>query len=164
MAVGLSPSVLRDFVSTGHLGFQLVTETQDWIRIWNAPLPDFLEALGRRTAFAFGWTSLMDAAYRIRVHWMILWIGAGLYASRRLIARAPMHWWDVAVMLYIVCYFGPVILVADISSYGGRMVVVALPMLLYLAVRGLDDVLSGTSIDAERIVPARFPQAQSPTP
>jgi hypothetical protein len=148
--LGVGPAILRDFASTGELGFRLVSDTRDWNRIWEAPAADFLATLGSRAAFAFGWTSLMVPDFRIRPHWMLLWAGTALFCWRRLRSRAGASWWDAALVLYVACFIGPVVLVADITSYGGRMIVIVLPMLLYLSLRAVED----TGV-AARIVPRR---------
>lgn len=131
--LGLSPAVLRDWAATGHLGFQLVSNTRDWIRIWDAPLGTFLTTLAKRTAFALGWTSWMVDAFRPRPHWMALWALAALYLPLKRARREPLAAWEGMVVLYVIGYLGPVILVADISSYGGRMIVTVLPLVTALA-------------------------------
>lgn len=133
-AIGLAPATLRDWFVTGHVGFQLVSNTHDWIRIWNAPLPEFLAALGRRTAFAFGWTSLMQPAFSLRPHWLALWALAALYVPLKIIRRESFSAWEWMLGLYICAYIGPVVLVADIASYGGRMIATILPAVAVFAI------------------------------
>jgi len=142
-ALGLSPTVLRDWFATGQIGFQLVSNTGDWIRIWRAPLADFVGALGQRIAFAFGWTSLMQPMFRSRPHWMALWILAAMYIPLKIWRRESFSVWEWSLGAYICGYIGPVILVADISSYGGRMVSTILPAVAVLSIGSLRLMAAG---------------------
>jgi hypothetical protein len=41
------------------------------------------------------------------------------------------EFWELLLYIYVICYIGLVVLVAaDITSYGGRMVIAILPVLL----------------------------------
>ena len=92
--VGLSGVVLRNYAVTGHAAFDIVSNTSDWIRIWNNPLPVFARKLGARILLAFGIPEFMVPAYRPRPHWMLAWLvcAAGLVAARR--RREPLDWWE----------------------------------------------------------------------
>jgi hypothetical protein len=145
--LGVSPLPIRDAFVTGHIGFSLLSNTNDWFRIWEAPFGTFLVALGRRISFALGYTRLISPGYRVRPHWMALWAATALLCLTWMrTRRLPMF--DVMVAVYAVAYIAPVVLVGDIASYGGRMVAIIMPLLAYLAVRAGDTILQQSSLDA----------------
>ena len=134
-AVGLSAVVARNYAVTRVATFDIITNTSDWQRPWNLPAVELLTALTNRTLFVFGFTGPMVPAYRLRPHWMILWLLFAIYPVFRLSQRRSLEFWEVLLYLYVICYIGPVILVADITSYGGRMVISVLPLVLVAAFR-----------------------------
>jgi hypothetical protein len=138
LIAGLGIVVLRNAAATGKATFDIVTNTSDWIRIWTLPLPEFLRTLIVRTLLAFGVPELMVSTYRTKPHWIAAWLlaSAGLVVAWR--CRQAIQFWELLLLAFITCYIGPVILVADIASYGGRMVVVILPSVLVLAARAFD--------------------------
>ena len=135
-ATSLSGVVARNYAVTGRVTFDIVTDTSDWLKLWNLPVIESVIALGERALFVFGWTGLLAPAFRPRPHWMILWLLWAAYPVFKLARRQPLEFWELLLYLYVVCYIGPVLLVAaDITSYGGRMVIAILPLLLVPAFR-----------------------------
>jgi len=135
LAIGLSGVVARNYFLTGRVTFDIVTDTSDWLRIWDLPVAQFLTALVNRSAFVFGVTGILAPAYRLRPYWMILWLLWAFYPIFKLSRRQPIEFWELLLYIYVVLYIGPVILVADITSYGGRMVIAILPLVLVPACR-----------------------------
>jgi hypothetical protein len=135
-ALGVSGVVARNYAATGRATFDIVTDTSDWARMWNLPPIQFLTALVERSSFVFGLTNVIAPAYRLRPHWMILWLLWATYPVVKLSRRQPLEFWELLLYIYVTCYIGPVLLVAaDLTSYGGRMVIAILPVLLISAFR-----------------------------
>lgn len=135
-AIGLSGVVVRNYAVTGRATFDIVTNTSDWIRMWNLPPMQFLITLVKRSLFVFGVTGPIAPAFRPRPHWMIVWTLWTIYPMFKLSKRQPLEFWELLLYTYVICYIGPVVLVAaDITSYGGRMVIAILPLALVPAFR-----------------------------
>ena len=135
-ALSMSGVVLRNYAVTGRATFDIVTNTSDWARMWNLPAIQFLTALVNRSLFVFGLTDLIAPAYRLRPHWMILWLLWATYPVFKLSKGRSLEFWELLLYIYVTCYIGPVVLVAgDITSYGGRMVIAILPVVLIPAFR-----------------------------
>jgi hypothetical protein len=135
-AIGVSAVVARNYAVTGRATFDIVTNTSDWLRLWNLPAIELLIALVERSVFVFGWTELIAPAYRPRPYWMILWLLWTIYPVFKLYKRQPLEFWELLLYIYVLCYIGPVLLVAaDITSYGGRMVIAIIPVVLVAAFR-----------------------------
>ena len=135
-AISVSAVVVRNYAVTGRATVDIVTNTSDWIRIWSLPSIQFLLALVKRSLFVFGLTQPIAPAYLPRPHWMILWLLWTAYPLSKLYKRQSLEFWELLLYIYVVCYIGPVVLVAaDITSYGGRMVIAILPVVLVTAFR-----------------------------
>ncbi len=148
--VGASGVAIRNLAATGHLSFDIVSDTTDWVRLWELSPPMLLLALVKRTLFVFGFTQLMRSAFRPRPHWMLLWVTSAAYPVLAFVTQRRMELWELCLYLYVVGYVVPVVLVADVSSYGGRMVVVVLPIAMVLAFRTVD-LLTGMKNEAVRV-------------
>ena len=75
---------------------------------------------------------------------MLLWVMAGAYPIVARFRDRRLEVWERYVYLYVVFYLVPVVLVADVTSYGGRMVVVVLPLAILMALRALDLLTAAT--------------------
>jgi hypothetical protein len=140
--VGVSGNLVRDYLAGGRATFAIVSDTRDWRRIWELPPLVFAQALASRVLFTFGIPQLMSPAYRIRPHWVVLWLAFVAYLPAKLFMRRPVQIWEAALYAYVVCYIVPVIAVADIASYGGRMVSTILPVSLVLCFRLVEEAVS----------------------
>lgn len=140
---------LRNHAVAGAWGVPAITDTGDWVAPPASPDagggPAAVAAsvgrlavhYGVRLAFALGFAFLADPAYRLRPHWIGMWALVGVFvavATRRR-AWTPV---DALAATFVGLYLGPLIAAAWIENYGFRMVVPAVPVALYLAVRGLD--------------------------
>src|SRR6185295_10326121 len=134
--IGVSGVLARNYAVTGRATFDIVTNTSDWIRPWNLPAVQFLTTLVERGLFVFGVTGPIAPAFRPRPHWMVVWILWTIYPVFKLSRRQPLEFWELLLYIFVICYIGPVVLVAaDICSYGGRMVISILPLALVPAFR-----------------------------
>lgn len=89
-----------------------------------------------RLAFLIGIPQFVQPTFRPRPHWMVMWALVGWYVVQ-LVHRRPAFL-EVLAMSLAVGYLGPLIVTGNISSYGTRMVAPVIPLLVLLAVKGLD--------------------------
>ena len=101
-ALGVSGVVARNYAVTGRATFDIVTNTSDWLRLWNLPAGQILRALVARSSFVFGWTAQIAPAYRLRPHWMILWLLWASYPVFLLSKRRPLEFWELLLYIYVV--------------------------------------------------------------
>jgi len=92
-----------------------------------------------RTAFTLGIPEFMNPDYRLRPHWLVMWAAFVWYALR-LMHRKPAFW-EVLLLVLLLAYLIPLIAVADISSYGFRMISPAIPLALVLVTKGMEPLL-----------------------
>lgn len=140
--VGISGDLVRDYLASGHATFAIVSDTRDWVRIWNLPDTTFAQALASRVRFATGIPQLLNSSYHSATHWTILWGAFVTYLPWKLLTKRSVPAWEVVSYAYVLCYIVPVLAVADIFSYGGRMVATILPFLLILSFRLVEEVVS----------------------
>jgi len=137
-SMGLLP--LREYAATGRAEFDLITHTADWIKPPTEPLA-FAEFFARRVLFTLGFTSFLTDEYRFRPHWFLIWIGFFGWAVSRFWWRRAPDFREVATVVFLALYFGPIIFFADPVNYGGRYISVGLPFALMLATAVVDDLL-----------------------
>jgi hypothetical protein len=133
LGTGLVMSLVawRDYAATGRASIDIVADTSDWLRLWQLPPAAAATTLIKRALFVFGYTDVIKPEYRLRLQWMIVWLLWAIYPLVKLRRRESVELWEALLYLYAACYIGPVVLVAaDITSYGGRMVAAILPVLL----------------------------------
>jgi nitrate reductase NapE component len=144
--LAISLMAMRNYAVAGQVSIQAITWTGDWMapNLQGAGVPTLEASIGsvlatadyyaRRALFTIGFGPVLVPEYRIRPHWLLMWAGffvfAGLAAARR-----QLEFWQALTMLYIVLYLGPLIAVAVIETYGFRMIVPAVPVVLLLAVK-----------------------------
>jgi hypothetical protein len=136
---------LRNYEVTKEPSLAAITYTNDWakpeidlaapitlMKIGKA-LVTSVDFYGRRILFCAGLTFFELPIYWLRPHWTIIWAGALLFLWRG-VKRRRLEFWEAFAITFIVMYLGPLITVGQISTYGVRMIVPVLPMLLLLAV------------------------------
>lgn len=125
---------LREYEAVGRPNFDLILNNGDWV-----PAPDGLvaqaEYYGRRVLFTLGATGFVMEEFRVRPHWFAIWCGAAAYLVARIRSRQWPTIGEAAVLIFLPLYLGPVIMVAGIENYGGRMVAAAIPFAALLAGR-----------------------------
>lgn len=131
---------LREYVVIGRPHLELWNPSGNFDQIpTDSPLA-FLEYYVRRALFTLGFTNAVEPGYRWRPHWLLLWLTFFIYVGWRLrLRRIPF--WEVCTVLFLVLYLGPVLAVSFPSNYGGRFLVVALPIALLLGVVVIDAFL-----------------------
>lgn len=157
--VAMSLLPLREYAATGRPNLDLITNAGDWVRP-----PEGLAAMadyyGRRVLFMLGVPELVYPDYRPRPHWLLIWLGAAGYLRALVRLRRRPDTVEQAVLLFLPLYLGPVLLVAGIENYGGRMVAAAMPFAAVLAARFVGDVTGepgGRTMGSQRETrPRRF--------
>jgi Dolichyl-phosphate-mannose-protein mannosyltransferase len=153
--VVVSAVAVRNYAAAGHATFDLVTDTFDWLRLWNLPFREAAAALVARILFVIGFPESLAPAYHLRLHWTVLWLLWLLYPLRKLRGDHRFEVWEWLAYAYVLGYIGPVLLISgDIGSYGGRMIVVLLPLLVVAAFRlafSVDDAGSAQFVDEARV-------------
>ena len=127
---------LREYVAIGRPNFDLILNNGDWV-----PAPEGIAAraayYGRRVMFTLGATGFVMEEFRFRPHWFAIWCGVAAYIVAQVRAREWPSIWEAAVVIFLPLYLAPVIMVAGIENYGGRMVAVAIPFAAALAGRAI---------------------------
>jgi len=84
--------------------------------------------------FCFGFLSVLDPVYRWRPHWMLMWVGFFVYLLFWIKDRRTLKMWEVAILLYLFFYYGPLIAACQgIQNYGWRLFIPALNFVLIFA-------------------------------
>lgn len=86
--------------------------------------------------FCLGFLPRVDPAYSLRPHWMLMWAGVALYVAAVLRARRPLGGLQMALLAFVFSFYLPLIVVAQVSNYGFRLLVPGLFVTLGLALNG----------------------------
>lgn len=129
----------RDHLAAGSLDLHVVTTRQDWLH--PSSFGDAFPFYGRRILYLLGYMHALIPEYGSYQHWFAAWAGVLLLVGWCLRKR-QIDDLDLAALVFLVAYYGPLIAVADITNYGIRMLTPGMPIVLYLAVRGAMFTLS----------------------
>ena len=127
--------VWRDYAAAGSLDLRVLTTTQDW------PRPS-AALYGKRILYVLGDLRALVPEFGALRHWYAAWAGV-LLLLIQIVRRRQVDPLDQAALVFLAAYYGPLIAVADITNYGIRMLVPAMPVVLYLGVRGVTVTLDG---------------------
>ena len=127
---------LREYVAMGRPNFDLILNNGDWVPA-PAGIAARAEYYGRRILFTFGATGFVREEFRFRPHWFAIWCGVLTYLVVRIRSRQWPTIAEAAVLIFLPLYLAPVVLVAGIENYGGRMVAAAMPFAAMLAGRAI---------------------------
>lgn len=94
-----------------------------------------------RLAYVAGIPQFVQPTFQLRPHWLLMWCVVAWYVAT--LRRRTPAFWEVLVMTLAVSYLGPLLVIGNVSSYGTRMIAPAIPLVLLLAVKGLDVPRSG---------------------
>lgn len=92
----------------------------------------------KKILFCLGYLPILTSAYALRLRWVIMWIGYAVYWFLRIRSREKYELWEVALHLYIFCYYGTLIMTTAIHNYGFRMLLPAIPFVLVFPFLALD--------------------------
>jgi len=127
--------VWRDYAAAGSLDLRVLTTTQDW------PHPS-AALYGKRILYVLGDLRALVPEFGALRHWYAAWAGV-LLLLIQIVRRRQADPLDQAALVFLAAYYGPLIAVADITNYGIRMLMPAMPVVLYLAMRGVKVTLDG---------------------
>jgi hypothetical protein len=137
----------RDDAATAAFGLRVVTTRQDWLHPSSigAAFPFY----GLRILYVLGYLHGLIPEFGSLRYWYAAWAGVLLLVGWSLRNR-QIDDLDLGALVFLAAYYGPLIAVADITNYGIRMLTPAMPVVLYLAVRGVMFTLSrGKRVDVE---------------
>ncbi|MDD5496202.1 MAG: glycosyltransferase family 39 protein [Candidatus Omnitrophica bacterium] len=97
----------------------------------------------KKILFCLGYLPVFGQGQGIRWHWVIMWVGYFTYLFLRIKNRKKWGMWEVAVHLYILCYYASLIMSASIHNYGFRMLLPVIFFVLPFAFMALDMLWSG---------------------
>lgn len=129
----------RDYAATSAFDLHVLTTRQDWMH--PSSLADAFPFYGRRVLYVLGYLHALIPEFGFFWYWYAAWGGVLLLLGWSLRKR-QVDDLDLAALIFLVAYYGPLIAVADITNYGIRMLTPAMPVVLYLAVRGVMFTLS----------------------
>jgi hypothetical protein len=139
--------VWRDYAATATFDLRVLTTRQDWLH--PSSIGDAFPFYGRRILYVLGYLHALIPEFGSLQYWYAAWAGVLLLVGWCLRDR-QIDDLDLAALVFLAAYYGPLIAVADITNYGIRMLTPAMPVVLYLAVRGAMLTLSrGKRIELE---------------
>jgi 4-amino-4-deoxy-L-arabinose transferase-like glycosyltransferase len=101
----------------------------------------------KKAAFCFGILTPVDANYRWRPHWILMWCGFFIYCFFRIKENRKPAFWEAVMLAYIFCYYGLMILVApQIGCYGFRQLIPATFIVLGFSIMGYDRLLKNARL------------------
>ncbi len=93
----------------------------------------------KKILFCLGYLPiLLSGVYAVRLRWVIMWIGYFTYLFLHIRNREKWEIWEVAAHLYILSYYGSLIMTTTVHSYGYRMLIPAIFFVLVFAFMALD--------------------------
>jgi len=129
----------RDYAVTATFDLRVLTTRQDWFH--PSSISDAFPFYGRRILYVLGYLHGLMPEFGSLRHWYAAWAGVLLLLGWSLRDR-QIDDLDLAALVFLAAYYAPLIAVADITNYGIRMLTPGMPVVLYLAVRGIMLTLS----------------------
>lgn len=129
----------RDHAVTSAFDLHVLTTRQDWLH--PSSIGDAFPFYGRRILYVLGYLHALIPEFGFFWYWYAAW-GAVLLLVGWCLRKRQADELDLAALVFLAAYYGPLIAVADITNYGIRMLTPAMPVVLYLAVRGVMFTLS----------------------
>jgi hypothetical protein len=93
----------------------------------------------KKVLFCLGYLPILLAgSHALRLHWMIMWAGYFIYLFLRTRNHEKWELWEVSAHLYILCYYGSLIMTTTVHNYGFRMLIPGIFFVLVFAFMALD--------------------------
>jgi hypothetical protein len=97
----------------------------------------------KKILFCLGYLPiLLSGSYGPRLRWMAMWAGYFTYLFLHVKNHEKWEMWEVAVHMYILCYYGSLVMTTTVHNYGFRMLIPAIFFVLVFAFIALDRLLS----------------------
>lgn len=102
--------------------------------------PDlFFQFYFKKILFCLGYLPiLLPGAQAPRLRWMAMWTGYFAYLFLHIKNREKWEMWEVSVHLYILCYYGTLVMTTTVHNYGFRMLIPGIFFVLVFAFIALD--------------------------
>jgi hypothetical protein len=111
----------------------MLTTRLDWVL--PSSISDAFPFYGWRILYVLGYLHGLIPEFGTLWYWYAAWAGVLLLVGWSLRNR-QIDDLDLAALVFLAAYYGPLIAVADITNYGIRYLTPGMPVILYLAVRG----------------------------
>jgi hypothetical protein len=151
-AVVFSLLAVRNYLITGNITFLPMSgDALDYF-IRNNPssleegIFPFLFFYVKQTLFTLGALPVLVPEYNFRPHWVLLWGGA-IYLSWTTLAGKERPPWLFLLVLFLITFFGTLILVAPLHIYGYRMLVPGLLPLAAMSILGWTKLLKQRQLE-----------------
>jgi 4-amino-4-deoxy-L-arabinose transferase-like glycosyltransferase len=94
----------------------------------------------KKTLFCFGFLPILNSSFRLRPHWLLMWAAYFTYLFLHFKNYGKFKMWESTVHLYILCYYGLLILASkiQIQNYGFRMLIPATNFVLVFSFLAFD--------------------------
>ena len=136
-SVDLSMTKARPFYATMHFNGIL----SDYSEYMIQKPAIFFGHYFKKILFCLGFLQYFEPAYRWRPHWILMWIGYFAYLFIHWKRRAGFEMWEIALNIYILSYYCLLVIAAMIGNYGFRYLIPAVPFLLPLSFKALDQMM-----------------------
>jgi len=99
----------------------------------------FFQFYGKKILFCLGYLpALLAGAYGLRLRWMIMWVGYFAYLFLHIKNHGKWEMWEVALNLYILCYYGSLVMTTYVHNYGFRMLIPGIFFVLVFSFVAID--------------------------
>jgi hypothetical protein len=129
---------LRNYAVTGEISVPVIRYTAQRLTS-NVTITEPITAtsFGKKILFCAGLTTALGLPiYYLKPHWFVTWIGAFIYCWR-LCRRRHVEFWEAFALVFILMYLGPLFVVPGLNTYGVRMILPVMPIVLLLGVSSL---------------------------
>ncbi len=140
---------LRNYLVTGDFAFLPVNgsfldyiKRENEISLLKEPLP-YLGYYGKKILYCLGFLPVLDSNYQVRPHWIMMWAGYFIYIISYFKKTVPAKHSESFMHLFILIFYGTLILIAPIQIYGFRIFLPCLFLVLGLALMGFETVILG---------------------
>ena len=93
----------------------------------------------KKILFCLGYLpSLLSGSQAPRLRWMIMWAGYFTYLFFHIKNREKWEMWEKALNLYILCYYGTLVMTTYVHNYGYRMLLPGIFFVLVFTLIAID--------------------------
>ncbi|MDP4267962.1 MAG: glycosyltransferase family 39 protein [Bacteroidota bacterium] len=100
-----------------------------------------LSYLLKKVLFCLGFLTTLNSEYLLRPHWVLMWIGYFIYIFLRIKDKTGFEIWELTVHLFILLYYGLSIISLQIGSYGFRIFIPVIFIVLAFSFMAVDRLM-----------------------